>query len=355
MRAYRQEISTGQVAVLILAASFVLSSIRIGYIGFRLTGRSNWLFSLLGGLLSLVGLWSALRLQRRGLTLLDALPWSGWRMVTGLAAGLFSTVLVVYVNRHAIDLVRVTLLPGTSSLWLSLINMAVAGYAAWIGVERAMRGLQAAGFFAGGLLLVLSLLPLQMVNAAWLVPWFEGVAPDSWLPGIVEGIYPFSTTAVLPLLPARGDRKSERLAYLGLAGGLVVVLLHTLMGMAKFGVETLITLKYPFISLIDAVRVENFVVERLLFGYLVLWYLLAMIVLGIILQAGAYGLSRAVGKPQTSPWAILVMTVVAVLALQFMRSSTAIVPVQMGLSAGALLLSVLVLPLAALLSGRRQS
>lgn len=263
-------------------------------------------------LLLLIGLWTALGLLAIG-RLMDRFPGRSLpeavREVAGPVAGVaVNLVLVAWLLvdgalglRLFTEAFIVSILPRTPPSVLSLVALAVAIYAGYLGLEAIARAnvilwpLLAVTFVA-----VLALV-LPQARADWLFP-FWGPGPGVLVRESTAHIG-FMSEAILLAFYAyalRGRGELTRAAVTALAVSTVALAIMVAVYVAVFGTVAAVRQPFPFFNLARLIYVGRFF-QRLESVFVLFWVLGAIVRVSIFLHAAAITASTTLGLPYFRP------------------------------------------------------
>ncbi|MCD1260642.1 hypothetical protein B5M42_017720 [Paenibacillus athensensis] len=211
-----------------------------------------------------------------------------------LYALLFLGGAVYYIYLSG-DFISKTLLNG-SLRYFVLIETAMAAIVGSFPLRTMARYAHIMIIFVFPFFFIISLFPLMNLNWGWMMPL---IAPSE----MSDPLHSFSS-AMLVFLPLAAlgliqDKQKVNLSRLSLALGCSLVALITTYfmaaGIATFGIIRAKQIVYLTYSLLNTVRIENFVLERIVFLWVLYWKFLQFVGTAFLLRCAARSFAGVLG------------------------------------------------------------
>ncbi|WP_165452687.1 hypothetical protein [Paenibacillus thalictri] len=251
-------------------------------------------------LVVLGGVWLSLRISSRyeGESIMLASGRIGPKLLTPVSYLLYAILFwggAVYYLITGGDFFSRTLLYGNSTT-LMISGTLIATLLALFSIETVGRYGHLLMIFIIPLYIVFSLTALMNSNWSYLMPVIRAREWAQPIHGISGAMLMFIPLAAVTVLSSRIKRKRVFVSVSLLASGSALFGAYTVtMGITTFGVHTARQFESLTQAIFDAVRAENFVMERIVFIHILLWKYLEIAGSTFFIRCASFCLAQAFG------------------------------------------------------------
>jgi len=200
----------------------------------------------------------------------------------------------VYYTYLSGDFISKTLLNGNLRFFV-LIETAIAAIVGSFPLKTMARYAHVMMIFVFPFFFAISLIPLMSLNWSWVMPVIAPMEMDNPLHSFSCAMLVYLPLAALGLIQDKKHTFSRLSVTLGCTLIALMTTYFMAAGIANFGITRAKQIVYLTYSLLNTVRIENFVLERIVFLWILYWKFMQFVGTAFLLRCAARSLAGVLG------------------------------------------------------------